>query len=139
MTISPLRLAALTLVWATLWSGAFVAMKVASDHADAYTIVGSAWTRLESGETAWTGVVTSIFAISCLVMGTVLTPKLVPPGNPWLSTGIQSLAAGLPALAVGPLFEDASPLALAMCIPVAIGVALATRRPRPAAVPRPLN
>lgn len=83
--------------------------------------------------------VTSVFAVSCLVMGTVLTPKLVPPGNPWLSTGIQSLAAGLPALAVGLLFEDASPLALAMCIPVAIGVALATRRPRPAAVPRRLN
>ena len=40
MQISPLRLAALTLTWATLWSGAFVAMKVASDHAGAYTIVG---------------------------------------------------------------------------------------------------
>lgn len=248
MTISPFRLAALTLAWATLWSGAFVAMKVASDHAGAYTIVGirctiagvvmiaaawgarkaltrrglagtvvvgllnnagylglmattmpnlsagmgaivtaltplavlvisalrgrallwtqwvgcvlgflgavgSAWTRLESGETAWTGVVTSLFAVSCLVVGTILTPKLVPPGSPWLSTGIQSLAAGVPALAVAhflpPLIsislgalllgEDASPLALAMCIPVAIGVALATRRPRPAAVPRPLD
>lgn len=161
--------------------------------------VGSAWTRLESGETAWTGVVTSLFAVSCLVVGTILTPKLVPPGSPWLSTGIQSLAAGVPALAVALLIEDApelttrflvaeaylivgasvlamtmwltlirqatdraavahflpplisislgalllgedaSPLALAMCIPVAIGVALATRRPRPAAVPRPLD
>lgn len=295
MQISPLRLAALTLTWATLWSGAFVAMKVASDHAGAYTIVGirctiagvimiaaawgarkaltrrglagtavvgllnnagylglmatampnlsagmgaivtaltplavlvisslrgrallitqwigcilgflgvvgSAWTRLDSGETSWTGVGFSLGAVTCLVASTVLTPKLVPPGSPWLSTGIQSLAAGVPSLAVALLFEsapeltmrflaaeiylifgasvlamtmwltlirqagpdraavahflpplisivlgavllgeDASPLALAMCVPVAIGVALATMRARPASLPRSLD
>lgn len=207
MQISPLRLAALPLTWATLWSGAFVAMKVASDHAGAYTIVGirctiagvimiaaawgarkaltrrglagtavvgllnnagylglmatampnlsagmgaivtaltplavlvisslrgrallitqwigcilgflgvvgSAWTRLDSGETSWTGVGFSLGAVTCLVAGTVLTPKLVPPGSPWLSTGIQSLAAGVPSLAVALLFESAPELTM---------------------------
>lgn len=286
MTISPARLIALTLTWATIWSGAFVAMKVASQSAGAFAIVGirctiagaimiaaawgarkaltrsgvkgtivigilnnlgylglmasampyvsagmaaiitaltplavlvisalrgrallitqwigcvvgflgvvgSAWTRLDSGETQWRGILFALGAVACLVAGTVLTPKLVPPGSPWLSTGIQSLAAGIPALGLSLLFEDiptfstsfivaeaylilgasvlgmtmwlqlireagpdraavahflpplisialgalilgeaVSPLALAMCIPVAIGVALATRRPR---------
>lgn len=286
MTISPARLTALALSWATLWSGAFVAMKTASDWAGPYTIVGirttvaglimvaltwslrttltargirglvivgllnnagflalmstampnlsagmaaivvaltpiavlivsalrgralqmtqwigcvlgfggvvgSAWTRLSTGETSWSGVGISLVAVACLVTATILTPVLVPPGNPWLSTGVQSLAAGLPSLAIAFIFEDPptwntpfiiaetylifgasilamtmwlqlirhagpdraavahflpplisvfmgalilgetiSPLVLAMCVPVAAGVALATRPPR---------
>ena len=172
MTISPLRMGALTLIWATLWSGAFVAMKVATESAEAFTIVGirctvagvvmiaaawgartaltrrglagtavigllnnagylglmatamphlsagmgaivtaltplavlvisalrgrsllitqwigcvlgflgvvgSAWTRLDSGETDWLGVGISLGAVSCLVAGTILTPEVL--------------------------------------------------------------
>ena len=75
-------------------------------------VVGSAWTRLDSGETSWTGVGFSLGAVTCLVASTVLTPKLVPPGSPWLSTGIQSLAAGVPSLAVALLFESAPELTM---------------------------
>lgn len=181
LVISALRGTALR---AVQWAGAGLGLA---------GVVGSAVTRLGSGFTTPTGIAIGLIAVFCLVAGTVLTPRLVPAGNPWMSTGVQSLAGGLPlavaAVAVGvagrplhmtPSFlaaaaylivvasvvgmtlwlhiirefgperaavahflppivsiglgalilgENPTPLAVAMCVPVAAGVYLATKPP----------
>ena len=71
-------------------------------------VTGSALTRLGSGDTTGGGIAIGSAAVACLIAGTVLTPKLVPPGSPWMSTGVQSLAGGLP-LAVGAFIFDGAP------------------------------
>lgn len=162
-------------------------------------VTGSAITRLDDGDTSWPGIAIGGVAVACLIAGTVLTPRLVPAGNPWMSTGLQSVAGGLPCLAAALLFDGAphltarfllaevylifaasivgmtlwlmiirefgparaavahflpplvslalgalllgenpTPLAIAMCIPAALGVYLATRTtPTPPTRPHP--
>ena len=62
---------------------------------------------------------------------------LIGDGIAWTARwSIRWVFIALGAVLLG---EDASPLALAMCVPVAIGVALATMRARPASLPRSLD
>lgn len=68
-------------------------------------VTGSALTRLGSGDTSATGIAIGSAAVACLIAGTVFTPRLVPPGNPWMSTGIQSIAGGLPCAAAALMWD----------------------------------
>ncbi|MDO4762027.1 MAG: DMT family transporter [Corynebacterium sp.] len=51
--------------------------------------------RLEYGDTSPKGIFIGLVAVGCLVLGTLLTPKLIPSGCPWTLTGIQSTCGGI--------------------------------------------
>ncbi len=58
-------------------------------------VLGSAVSRVSSGDTSAYGVTIGIFAVACLVAGTILTPRLAPSDHIWTSTSIQSISGGM--------------------------------------------
>lgn len=70
-------------------------------------VAGSGLARMGSADTSMTGIGIGAVAVTCLIAGTSLTPKLVPPGSPWLSTGLQSLAGGIPCAAIALALDPA--------------------------------